>query len=70
MNLGGWRNWHFYRDNICGKETEVHLVPDDDYRPHEAEETCWCKPVETEPGQFSHNAMDGREAYEEGRKLQ
>jgi hypothetical protein len=51
---------------------EVHLVPVDDYRLHEVgdEGECWCRPdVDTE-GVIKHNALDGREWYENGAPLQ
>lgn len=70
MNSGGWTNYSVTRDNIIGKEISIHLVPNDDYRPHDLDESCWCKPVEEEPSYFLHNSLDGREAYEEGRRLQ
>lgn len=70
MNLGGWDNIHIFRDNVCGKETETHLVPIGDYCPHDCDSGCWCNPSEIQPGYFAHNSMDGREEYEEGRKLQ
>lgn len=51
-------------------ENDLHVTPIDDLRPHEDASTCWCKPKENEPGVWTHNALDGRESYENGRKLQ
>lgn len=47
-----------------------HVMPRDDFREHEPYKTCWCNPIEgaQEPDLWLHNAMDGREQYEEGRK--
>jgi hypothetical protein len=70
MNFGGWTNFHISRDNICAIETQVHTVPDNDYRIHELDTDCWCHPEEIEAGRYAHNALDRREEYEEGRKLQ
>ena len=70
MNLGGWDNFSITRNNIIGEETRTHCVPKNDLRPHDLDEDCWCHPVEIEAGVFSHNSMDNRESYEEGRKLQ
>lgn len=70
MNLGGWNRVYISRDNIIAKETQIHSVPIDDYIPHEYHEDCWCKPVEVDAGIFTHNSLDNRESYEEGRKLQ
>lgn len=52
--------------------TDYHIVPIDDFREHEPETTCWCRPTQhdDESGVWLHHAMDGREAYESGeRKL-
>lgn len=47
-----------------------HIFPQDDYRPHELDETgcCWCKPAfdPHNPVILVHNAMDGREDFETG----
>lgn len=46
----------------------LHVIPVDDLRDHEATPTCWCRPtpLEDPPNVFLHNAMDGREKYEDG----
>lgn len=46
----------------------VHTLPTWDIREHvvDAGGTCWCKPVDLGDW-FSHNALDGRERYEEHR---
>lgn len=51
---------------------DLHTIPVGDFREHVAERTCWCRPRqdEREPSLWIHNALDGRESYEEGRKLQ
>lgn len=45
-----------------------HVVPLGDLREHVFEASCWCRPRpdEEEPFVLIHNALDGREAYEEG----
>lgn len=47
--------------------SEVH--PLNDLKPHilGGRQPCWCKPVDDE-GTIVHNALDGREAFEEGRR--
>lgn len=42
----------------------THVIPVGDEEIHCAQESCWCKPVQTEPGVFTHNAKDCREAQE------
>jgi hypothetical protein len=45
-----------------------HVIPRGDWREHECDEDCWCRPTEDEPGTWVHHSMDRREEYEEGRK--
>jgi hypothetical protein len=48
----------------------THIYPIADLRPHVLEGVdCWCRP-RLEDGLVIHNAMDERETYEQGRKLQ
>lgn len=51
----------------------VHMVPCDDLKPHWMDQngTCWCHPTEnTEYADaWTHNSLDLRETYEQGRKL-
>lgn len=70
MKLGGWNNFELEQDNVCARITIIHSVPVDDLRPHILWSNCWCNPVEHDPDCWSHNALDGRESYENGRKLQ
>ena len=44
------------------------VTPIDDLRTHEEGLSCWCKPV-LDDEVIVHNTLDGREAYENGRKL-
>jgi hypothetical protein len=49
-----------------------HCIPVNDLREHviDDEGTCWCQPeFDTEYEMFIHNSADGREDYEEGRRL-
>jgi hypothetical protein len=53
----------------------IHIVPLNDLREHECSVDCWCGPTladDCPPGTdiHLHNALDGRESYEEGRALQ
>jgi hypothetical protein len=50
---------------------EIHVAPVDDLRPHDLNPKCWCRPVEDteEPDMWTHNSLDGREAYETGERL-
>lgn len=49
---------------------DIHVMPVDDLRDHEETEHCWCGPRrdDEEPQVVIHNAFDGREDYENGRK--
>lgn len=51
---------------------QIHTMPEDDLRRHEISPQCWCKPRQDdeEPALWIHNSLDGRESYEQGRKLQ
>jgi hypothetical protein len=48
----------------------IHVIPVEDYREHDSTMQCWCRPDLDEEGLAIHHSMDGRESYEEGRKLQ
>ncbi len=48
----------------------VHVYPVNDLREHITQGLeCWCKPRVDEDDVIVHNAMDGREQWETGRKL-
>ena len=49
---------------------DIHVIPLNDYREHEETELCWCNPRRDDDEQrvVIHNALDGREEYENGRK--
>ena len=49
---------------------DIHVIPINDFRDHEETEHCWCRPQrdDEEPRVVIHNALDGREDYENGRK--
>lgn len=53
-------------------DSDIHVVPRDDLREHVPCISCWCRPESdaTWESVVIHNALDGREAYEEGRALQ
>lgn len=46
----------------------VHVLPVNDLRDHEETLDCWCRPREDD-GVITHNSMDRREEYEQGRKM-
>lgn len=50
--------------------TFSHVYPVGDLREHEIWAGCWCGPELNMDDVFVHKAMDGRESYEQGRKLQ
>ena len=65
-NLPPW-GWHTLKVTIeHSHSVQVHIVPLGDYRPHEYEDTCWCRPVEDKitPDIWAHNALDQRHWYE------
>ena len=55
---------------LPGLLCDIHVIPLNDYREHEETEDCWCKPLRDDEEQrvVIHNALDGREEYENGRK--
>lgn len=56
---------------------DIHVIPVDDLREHESLPSCWCKPEKVHqdgvfyefPVIWVHHALDGREEYEQGRKM-
>lgn len=58
MNLGSWDNYYL-------KNGDTHCTPSNDLREHTASPLCFCKPLYTGNGVYSHNSVDGREKYEE-----
>lgn len=50
---------------------DIHVMPNDDYRPHVFERACWCRPrlddLEGYGECVVHFAMDRREDYQDGR---
>jgi len=62
-------NYEIFQDLPCDRT--LHVVPLGDLREHETERTCWCRPrLEIEGAYWIlvHNSLDGREAFEEGRR--
>lgn len=47
-----------------------HVIPLNDLREHVANPGCWCRPTQCDdqPLVWLHHSMDGREAFEEGRR--
>ena len=56
---------------VASTDTEIHVTPVDDLRPHDYTSKCWCRPVEdvAEPDMWMHNSLDGREEFETGERL-
>jgi hypothetical protein len=52
----------------CKPYDKYHVIPCEDIRSHEESEKCWCKPNDEE-GVIVHNALDGREDFETGKRL-
>lgn len=48
-------------------EPDTHVLPVNDFKEHEEDRECWCKP-ELKGGVVVHNAMDQRELIEEGKR--
>lgn len=53
----------------------IHIYPLDDLRPHITDQdnrgVCWCRPTVEQEGAgyiVTHNAADGREAFETGQR--
>lgn len=49
-----------------------HVLPQDDIRVHDENEECWCNPETQYIGVgilVVHKSADGREEYEQGRKM-
>lgn len=49
----------------------LHIIPLNDTRDHMPFPECWCAPEEDaeHQGVFVHHSADGREDFEEGRRL-
>lgn len=49
----------------------LHVVPVNDTREHEALLECWCCPQQDDENEdvYIHRSADGREDFEEGRRL-
>lgn len=48
-----------------------HILPVNDLRDHVEHDRCWCRPewLDGDEIVLVHNSMDGRESYEQGRRL-
>lgn len=66
-NQLGWERVGFYYTHR--QHGEQHVLPLNDLRPHEELTTCWCGPVEYEPGTWGHYALDQRELVEQGDRM-
>lgn len=64
-------SWGNYMVETPWGSKQYHTVPHHDLEVHQLTDSCHCKPVEDDecPGMWCHNAFDGREEYERGRKL-
>ena len=54
-----------------GMTQDIHVIPINDLREHDATKECWCKPIEDVEcnNVWIHNSMDGREKFETGERL-
>lgn len=59
-------------ETIPAGQSDIHVIPRDDLRDHDASDSCWCRPTRDADVDeiVIHRSMDGRESYEEGRALQ
>lgn len=50
---------------------EHNVMPIADLKDHAASSKCWCSPIQDDvcDDVFTHNSMDGREAFEDGTRL-
>lgn len=54
--------WAVY---VSASRPEIHVMPVDDYRPHDFTPTCWCGAKPDAEEVITHNALDRREMYED-----
>lgn len=48
----------------------IHIMPVDDFREHEIDVNCWCKPkFKDDNTLIVHNSLDERESYERGERM-
>lgn len=57
--MQGWNLW------LSPTKPDIHVMPVDDYRPHEFTRQCWCYPEVDDENVVTHIALDRREKYEE-----
>jgi len=43
----------------------MHIIPENDFREHISDSSCWCKPKINEDGDYLHSSADGRELIED-----
>ena len=58
------KKWEVWERGDTGQR---HVIPQDDLKPHDLINYCWCNPVDDE-GIIVHNSMDKREEYERGER--
>ena len=54
----GWNIW------ASEKTSQIHVMPVDDYRPHDFTATCWCGATPDHENVVTHHSLDNREMYE------
>lgn len=60
----GSGQWSYHTDGF-----PRHVWPLDDLKPHVVDGLpCWCNPIDDD-GVIRHNSMDGREDFENGKRL-
>lgn len=55
---------HGWQVFISSTRPEVHVMPVDDYRPHDFTPTCWCGATPDDECVVTHNSLDHREQFE------
>lgn len=64
----GWDSLPIY---LRGKLVFRHVVPCGDLKRHQLDPVCWCRPTidDEDETMLIHNSADGREEYEQGRRV-
>jgi hypothetical protein len=55
---------HGWRIYASPSTSVIHVMPVDDYRPHQFTPTCWCGAKPDDENVVTHHSLDRREYYE------
>ena len=56
---------HGWQVFISTSRPETHVMPVDDYRPHQFTSACWCGAKPDDEDVITHNSLDHREMFED-----